>query len=73
MSRLAVRLARLTATVPPPVAPVVYDLTRLTPDQRMRLAHLGDRYQAVGISGLSDDELHEISALVTILDGERYL
>ena len=71
MSSLPHRVARLTAALPPhPLAPRMPDYSRLTPNQRMRLADLCPRHDAVGIDGLSADELEEIAHLVGILNGE---
>lgn len=70
MTWLAVRITRLHAGMPPSVAPRVHDLSRLTPDQCTRLAQLSERYPSVGLSGLTDDELHEIAELVGILEQE---
>lgn len=71
MRTLPRRLRTIQAALPPPPPqPRVHDLTRLTPDQRMRLAELSERYQAVGLTGLTDIELEEIAHLVGILERE---
>jgi hypothetical protein len=71
MSRLTSRLARVrTVLPPPPPAPRSYDPSRLTPDQRMRLAELSARCETVGPNELSADELEEIAHLVGILERE---
>ena len=71
VSSLPHRVARLAAALPPPPpARHLPDYSRLTPDQRMRLAELIGRYEAVGDGGLTACELEEIAGLVGILDGE---
>jgi hypothetical protein len=72
MPRLTSRIARIETTLPPPSPPLdPLDFSRLTPDQRMRLAELSDRYEAVGSEGLTGDELEEIALLIAILEGEQ--
>ena len=56
------RVARLTAALPPP-APRTQDFSRLTPDQRMRLAELIARYEDASEDGLTPIELEEVAAL----------
>ena len=67
MTRVGVRLTRLEATVPKPVTRPVYDLSRLTADQRERMAGLRERVDAVGLSGLTDGEVHELAGMSEIL------
>jgi hypothetical protein len=65
------RLTRLQVALPPPPPPPrIPDLSRFSPEQRTRYLHLRERYQAVGLSGLSDVELEEIAGLVGILARE---
>ena len=71
MRQMSSRLDRLQAAIPPPRPVRLHDLTRLTPDQRRRLAELSERYQAVGLEGLTDTELEEIAHLVGILEREE--
>ena len=69
MVRLSSRLGRLqTRLPPPPPAHPIPDYGRLTPGQRMRLAALSERYQAVGTEGLTAAELEGIAGLVGILE-----
>lgn len=68
MSRVAARLARVAAAVPPPRPPAQdYDLSRLTPDQLARMGVLRGRIDAVGLSGITDDELEELATISEIL------
>ena len=71
MRQMSTRLDRLRAAIPLPRLPREHDLSRLTPDRRMRLAELSERYQAVGLTGLTDTELEEIAHLVGILEREE--
>ena len=71
MTALDRRLARPQAVLSPPrPSPPVRDWSRLTPDQQSRLAVLTERYLAVGLAGLTDRELTEMSDLVRILEHE---
>ena len=67
MTRVAVRLARLEAEVPRPVPSIEYDLSRLTAEQRERMAELRGRVDAVGLAGLTDAEVEEGAAISEIL------
>ena len=67
MTRVAARLTKLEAAVPTPVLPPAYDLSRLTPDQLERMAELRERVDAVGLSGLTDEEVEEGAAMSEIL------
>ena len=64
---MVARLARLEAAVPKPVPPIAYDLSRLTANQRERMAGLWERIDAVGLSGLTDEEVEEGAAMSEIL------
>lgn len=69
MTALDRRLTRLRAALPPPrPSPPVRDMSRLTADQQSQLAALTTRYLAVGLTGLTDRELTDLSDLVRILD-----
>lgn len=67
MRRLGTRVGRVAALVPPPPPPPPFDASRLTPAQKQRAAQLQGRWLAVGVSGLTYDELEEIIALREIL------
>lgn len=68
MKRLGVRVGRVeTLRPPPPPVPPPLDPSRLTPAQTERAAVLQERFLAVGVAGLTDDELEEIIALREIL------
>jgi hypothetical protein len=67
VTRVAVRLARLEAAVPRPVCPPAYDLSRLSADQLERMAALRERVDAVGLPGLTDEEVDELAAMSEIL------
>ena len=68
MKRLSVRLDLVKAALPEPPPPLPpLDPSRLTTAQNVRMAELQDRWQAVGIEGLTADELEEIIALGEIL------
>ena len=70
MTALDRRLTRVQALLPPPrPSPPVRDLSRLTAGQQSQLAALTERYLAVGLIGLTDRELIEMSNLVRILEG----
>ena len=71
MRQMSDRLDRLRAAIPPPRPARVHSLSRLTPDQRMRLAGLSERYQSVGLDGLTGTELEQIAHLVGILEREE--
>ncbi len=68
MKRLGTRVDRVRAAMPepPPPAPPI-DPSRLTTAQLIRLAELQERWQAVGLSGLTDAELDEVIAVQEIL------
>ncbi len=71
MKRLAIRLDQIKAVLPeppPPTPPI--DPSRLTREQLVRMAELQERWQAVGIEGLTDAELDEVIAMRAILVGE---
>ncbi len=68
MTRLRVRLDRVEAALPEPPPPVPpLDSSRLTEEQIVRMAELQERWQAVGLAGLTDTELDEVIAVQEIL------
>ncbi len=71
MKHLEMRVGRIEAVLPepPPPAPPI-DPSRLTREQLVRMAELQERWQAVGIEGLTDAELDEVIAMRAILVGE---
>ncbi len=70
MRRLGVRVGRVATLRPPPPPPPV-DPSRLTPAQLERAGELQERFLAVGLSGLTDDELDEVIALRALLTAPR--
>jgi hypothetical protein len=65
------RLIRLHHTLPPIQAPPrELDFSRFSPEQLERWDQLNDRFAAVGLSGLTTDELVEIADLVVIVEKE---
>ena len=69
MTALTRRLTRLNQSLPPPPAPPrELDFTRFSPEQQERWDQLGERFAAVGLSGLTSDEVVEIADLVTLLE-----
>jgi hypothetical protein len=63
------RLARLHQSLPPPpVPPRELDFGRLSLGQLERREQWGERFAAVGISGLTDGEVVEIADLVAIVE-----
>ena len=68
MTRVAARLAKLEAAIPPPPPPApAYDLSRLAPAQLARMAVLRGRVDAVGLSGITDGELDELAVMSGVL------
>src|SRR5215203_3869343 len=68
VKRLGVRVGRVEALrPPPPPAPSLPDPSRLTQAQTERAAELQTRWLAVGVAGLTSEELEEIIALQEIL------
>jgi hypothetical protein len=68
VKQLSVRLDRVKAALPEPPPPLPpLDPSRLTAAQLVRMAELQERWQAVGIAGLTSDELEEIIALREVL------
>ncbi len=64
------RLDGLRAALPEPPAPMPpIDPSRFTKEQIVRMAELQERWQAVGIEGLTDAELDEVIAMHDILVG----
>lgn len=61
------RVAALRPPPPPPAPPV--DPSRLTPAQRERAAEIQARLLAVGLAGLTDNELDDALALQQLLTG----
>jgi hypothetical protein len=69
MTGLTRRLTRLGGTLPPlPAPPRELAVSRFSPEQQERWGHLNERFAAVGLSGLTADELVEIADLVQILE-----
>jgi hypothetical protein len=64
------RLARLEASVPPPLPARSFDLSRLTDEQLDHLARLNERIVAVGPEGLTPDEMLAAAELLGILEGD---
>ncbi len=68
MKRLGVRVDRVRASLPePPTSATSVDTSRLTTEQIVRMAELQERWLAVGLAGLTYEELEEIIALQEIL------
>ncbi len=67
MKRLGIRVGRVAALIPPALSPIAIDPSRLTPAQQARVAALGERIRAVGLPGLTDDELEEAAELSRLL------
>ncbi len=64
MKRLGARVERVKEALPkppPPVPPI--DPSRLSTEQIVRMAELQERWQAVGLAGLTDAELDEVIAV----------
>ncbi len=73
MKHLEMRVGRIEAlTPPPPPTPPPLDPSRLTPVQMERAAELQTRWLAVGVSGLTYEELEEIIALREILKAPEH-
>ena len=69
MTRVAVRVGKLEAAVPPrreEPAPDL-DLSRLTAAQKERMAEIQPRYLELGLAGLTDDELEDLAEIAAIL------
>ncbi len=69
MTRVAVRLAKLEAAVPPRRDEPDYhlDLSRLTPAQKERMAEIQPRYLALGFAGLTDEEIDDLAEVAELL------
>lgn len=69
MTKVAVRLARLEAVVPPrreePTPEL--DLSRFTAAQKERMAEIQPRYLELGLAGLTDDELEDLVEIAEIV------
>jgi hypothetical protein len=70
MTSVAVRLARLEASVPPPLPARSLDLSRLSDAQCARLDHLRKRIVAGGSESLTPDEMMDGAELMCILEGD---
>lgn len=70
MTRMGRRLDRLVARRPVVAASaeVRFDLSRLTDDELVRVQRLRTRLEAVGVEGLTPDELMEAAAVRALLD-----
>lgn len=68
MRRLGIRVGRVAALRPPspPPAPAI-DPSRLTSAQRERAAEIQARVLAVGLAGITDEELDDALALQRLL------
>jgi hypothetical protein len=67
MSHTHERLRRLERTVPRAPEPSSYDLSRLSPDQLRRCVALNARTAAVGLAGLTDQEVDDGAVIAEIL------
>ncbi len=72
MRRLGVRVDRVAALRPPPPPPApAIDPSSLTPAQKQRAAEIPARLLAVGLSGLTDEDLDDALALQKLLMAPR--
>jgi len=69
VTKVAARLARLEAAVPVPTPVQAFDPGVFTPAQVARMAEIQPRYAALGLAGLTDEELEDLAQIAEAVRG----